>query len=32
MTPVEVIHEITDVNPDDYNEAVNNLVEKYTKK
>ena len=32
MTSAEVIHQITDLKLDDYNEAVNNLVAKYTKK
>ena len=31
-TPGEVIPPITDVKPDGYNESVNNLIAKYTKK
>ena len=32
LTPAEVNRPITDTNPEDYNDAVNNLVAKYTNK
>jgi hypothetical protein len=32
MAPSETRSQITKVRPDDYNEAVNNLMEKYTQK
>ncbi|MEO5943271.1 MAG: hypothetical protein ABIP30_17110 [Ferruginibacter sp.] len=32
ITPAEVVEPITDIEPDTYNEAINNLVAKYTKK
>lgn len=32
ITPIEVIDPIIDIEPDDCNEAINNLVEKYNKK
>ncbi|MEO7048835.1 MAG: hypothetical protein ABI091_26270 [Ferruginibacter sp.] len=31
ITPAEVIEPLTDIKPDDYSEAMNNLVAKYTK-
>jgi len=31
ITPAEIISTTTEINPDDYNESVNNLLAKYTK-
>jgi hypothetical protein len=32
ITPAEVISPISDIEPDEYSDAINNLLAKYTKK